>query len=367
MALLTIKEVTDYLESIAPPSYQESYDNSGLITGDLSWSVTGVLVTLDCIEDVVQEAIDTNCNLIVAHHPIVFKGLKRLNGKNYVERTVIKAIENRVAIYAIHTNLDHVHTGVNRKISEKIGLKKTSILQPKTDTLSKLVAFVPKDNAGDVLHAMYKAGAGQIGNYRNCSFQVEGTGTFMPNENANPHIGSSNQQEYVEESRVEVIVPSHKEGAVLRALRSAHPYEEVAYYLTALKNENQEVGAGMLGELETALEPIEFLGRLKKSMALNTIRHTRLPAKKIQRVAVCGGSGSFLLSRAIQAGADAFVTADFKYHEFFDAENRILIADIGHYESEIFTKDLLQEVLKGKFPTFAINFSKTVTNPISYF
>ncbi len=367
MALLTIKEVTDYLESIAPPSYQESYDNSGLITGDPSWPVSGILVTLDCIEDVVQEAVDAKCNLIVAHHPIVFKGLKRLNGKNYVERTVIKAIENRIAIYAIHTNLDHVHTGVNRKICEKIGLKKPVVLLPKTDTLSKLVAFIPRDNAGDVLHALYKAGAGQIGNYKNCSFQVEGTGTFMPDENANPHIGSSNQQEYVDEVRVEVILPSHKESSVLRALRSSHPYEEVAYYLTALKNENQEVGAGMIGELEAPLEPIEFLGRLKSSMALNTIRHTQFPTKKIHKVAVCGGSGSFLLSRAIQAGADAFVTADFKYHEFFDAENRILVADIGHYESEIFTKDLLQEVLKRKFPTFAINFSKTVTNPISYF
>jgi len=366
MASITIKDVTDYLESLAPRAYQESYDNAGLIVGQPTATVKGILVTLDCIEDVVQEAIDSGCNLIVAHHPIIFKGLKKLNGNSYVERTVIKAIKNDIAIYAIHTNLDHVHTGVNRKICEKIGLKNLTILAPKKDTLSKLVTFIPKENTEAVMAALHEAGAGQIGNYKNCSFRLEGTGTFMPNEEATPHIGKVNQQEFVNEVQVEVIFPTHLEGKIMTALRKSHPYEEVAYYLTSLNNENQEVGAGMVGELEKPMEPLAFLQYLKKNMDLNVIRYTPLLQKTIKRVSVCGGSGSFLLQNAIRAGADVFVTADFKYHEFFDADNRIIIADIGHYESEVCTKELLKEVLMKKFPTFAINFSKTVTNPISY-
>jgi len=362
----TIKNVTDHLESLAPRSYQEDYDNSGLLTGDPSAQVKGALVTLDCTEAVVDEAIQNNCNLIVAHHPIIFRGLKKITGQNYVERTIIKAIKNDIAIYAIHTNLDNIHTGVNKKIAEKIGLKNLRILKPKKDTLSKLVTFIPKENAGDVINAMHKAGAGNIGDYKNCSFQVAGEGTFMPTGKADPHIGQTNQLERVDEIRVEVIFPNHITNKVLHALRESHPYEEVAYYLTRLENENQEVGSGMIGELNTPIEPFEFLNGLKKQMNAKVIRHTQPSGKEIKRVAVCGGAGSFLLSSAIAQGADAFVSADFKYHEFFDAEGKIVVADIGHYESEQFTKDLLAEVLKEKFTTFAIIFSKTVTNPISY-
>lgn len=361
-----IKDVTDYLESIAPRSYQESYDNAGLITGDPTWAVQGILVTLDCIESVVDEAIAKRCNLIVAHHPIVFRGLKQLNGNGYVERTVIKAIKNDIAIYAIHTNLDNVHTGVNRKICEKIGLKNLRILSPKKETLTKLVTFIPTENAENVLAALHHAGAGEIGNYKNCSFRLNGTGTFMPTDKANPRIGEANKQEYVEEVRAEVIFPSHLESKILKALRQSHPYEEVAYYLTPLLNENQEVGSGMIGELETPVEPLVFLTGLKSSMDLQVIRHTKISGGQIKKVAVCGGSGSFMLPHALQSGADILVTADFKYHEFFDADNRIIIADIGHYESEVFTKELLQDVLMKKFSTFAIIFSETATNPISY-
>jgi dinuclear metal center YbgI/SA1388 family protein len=364
--VLKIRDVIDHLEGIAPRSYQESYDNSGLITGNPNDVVKAVLVTLDCIESVVDEAIAKNCNLIVAHHPIVYKGLKKLTGANYVERTVIKAIRNDIAIYAIHTNLDNVHTGVNRKICEKIGLSNPRILQPKTGLLQKLVTFIPKADTEAVLKALHESGAGQIGNYKNCSFRVEGTGSFKPNESANPRIGTRGQQEYVTEDRIEVIFPAHLERAVIAALKRSHPYEEVAYYITLLTNENQEVGAGMVGELENSLEPMELLKRLKESMDLKVVRHTRLIEKPVKKVAVCGGSGSFLLGDAIRSGAQVFVTSDFKYHEFFDAEDRIIIADIGHYESEVFTKELLQEVLTKKFPTFAINFSTTVTNPISY-
>jgi len=363
---LKIKDITDYLESLAPPSYQESYDNSGLLVGDSMAEVSGVLVTLDCIEAVVEEAVQLNCNLIIAHHPIVFKGLKSLTGNNYVERTVIKAIRGNIAIYAIHTNLDNVHTGVNKKICDRLGLKNLKILLPRKDTLSKLVTFIPEEKADFVLAALHEAGAGQIGHYKNCSFSVPGTGTFMPDEEANPHLGKAHKQEHVPEIRAEVIFPSHLENRVIKALKNSHPYEEVAYYMTSLKNENQEVGSGMAGELENPQEPLAFLKDLKARMNLSTIRHTRIGTSPIQRVAVCGGAGSFLLNRAIQSGAQVFITADYKYHDFFDADGRIIIADIGHYESEAFTKELLVDVLIKKFPTFAINFSKTVTNPISY-
>lgn len=365
--MVKIKEVIAFLERIAPRSYQESYDNSGLLTGDPEWKVTGALVTLDCTEEVVQEAMALNANLIIAHHPIIFKGLKKITGQNYVERTIIKAIKNDIAIYAIHTNLDHVYHGVNKKIADQLGLIHTKVLAPKKDTLAKLVTFVPAVNTELVLRALHEAGAGNIGDYKECSFSVAGTGAFLPTGHAQPHIGSLNQLEKTEENRIEVLFPIHLETRIVSALKEAHPYEEVAYYLSKLENENQQVGAGMIGELSEAEEPIVFLQRLKQVMKTECVRHTALPNRKIRKIAVCGGSGSFLLANAIFAGADVYVSADFKYHEFFDAEGKIMIADIGHYESEQFTKELLIEVLTKKFSTFAINFSKTVTNPISYF
>ena len=361
-----IKDIIQYLENIAPPAYQESYDNSRLITGDSNKEVTNVLITLDATEDVVREAIDKNCNLIIAHHPIIFKGLKSLTGRNYVERTVIKALKNDIAIYAIHTNLDNVFNGVNKKICDKIGLKNTSVLMPKPAMLSKLVTFIPKQNTRQVLETVHAAGAGNIGNYSHCSFRIEGKGTFRPNEIANPHIGKANEQEEVTEDRVEMILPTHLEGKVIAALHQAHPYEEVAYFLSSLSNYNQEVGAGMVGELEDEMEPFTFLKHLKSSMSLMCVRHTRTLNKGIKKVAVCGGSGSFLLPAAMAKQADVYITADFKYHEFFDAEDKILIADIGHYESEVFTKELIHDILSKKFTTFAHNLSETVTNPISY-
>ncbi|MBL6445912.1 Nif3-like dinuclear metal center hexameric protein [Fulvivirga sp. 29W222] len=361
-----IKDIIQYLEGIAPAAYQESYDNARLITGNSNTPITNLLITLDVTEDVVQEAIDKNCNMIVAHHPIVFKGLKSLTGKNYVERTVIKAIKHDIAIYAIHTNLDNVFNGVNKKISDKIGLKNTRVLVPKKQTLSKLVTFIPKNDTSHVLEALHRAGAGHVGNYTHCSFKVEGTGTFKPNEEANPHIGKANLQEEVAEDRIEMILPTHMEGKVLSALKLAHPYEEVAYFMTSISNSNQEVGSGMIGEVEEEMESFEFLKHLKGSMGLTCIRHTKILPERIRKVAVCGGSGSFLLANAISKGADIFITADFKYHEFFDAEDKIVIADIGHYESEVFTKELINEILSKKFTTFALNLSETVTNPISY-
>jgi dinuclear metal center YbgI/SA1388 family protein len=361
-----IQDVTRYLETIAPPAYQESYDNSGLIVGDSQAEVSGILVSLDAVESVVDEAIAKGCNLIVSHHPIVFRGLKSLTGKNYVERTVIKAIKNDVALYAIHTNLDNVQHGVNRRISDRIGLQNVRILAPKSDTLHKLVTFAPVADANRVLQALGEAGAGQIGNYKNCSFQTIGTGSFQPTEHAQPHIGESGKLERVEEQRIEVLYPAHLAPKVLAALCTAHPYEEVAYYQQALLNQNQEVGSGMIGELPTPVSGKEFLAHVKERMQLSIIRHTRLLDQPVHRVAVCGGAGSFLLPQALKQRADAFVTADFKYHEFFDADDQLMITDIGHYESEVFTKELLRDFLSEKFVNFAVHLAEANTNPIFY-
>ncbi len=362
-----VKDIVRHLESIAPPSLQESYDNASLITGSYDTEVTGVLVSLDCIESIVEEAIEQNCNLIVAHHPIIFRGLKQLNGKNYVERTVINAIKHDIAIYAIHTNLDNVITGVNRKIGEKLGLQNLKILAPKAGTLQKLTTFIPVDHTEAVMYAMHRAGAGNIGNYSDCSFRITGKGYYRPNEQAQPYQGRAGKLEEAEENRVEVIFPRHLKGAILNSLNQAHPYEEVAYYLSNLENSNQEVGSGMIGELPVEMTANEFLYYLKDKMELNNIRYTEKEQGKIKKVAVCGGAGSFLLSKAKSRGADAFVTADFEYHEFFDGEGKIMIADIGHYESEIFTKDLLHSILTKKFPNIASYLSRVDTNPVKYF
>ncbi|HNP95199.1 MAG TPA: Nif3-like dinuclear metal center hexameric protein [Cyclobacteriaceae bacterium] len=366
METIKIKDVTSHLEGFAPPAYQESYDNSGLLTGDREWLVTGILITLDCIESVVDEAIALKCNLIVAHHPIIFKGLKKITGTNYVERTIIKAIKNDIAIYAIHTNLDNVINGVNQKIAEKIGLVDIEVLSAKDDQMGKLVTFIPQKDVTHVMDALHQAGAGNIGKYEHCSFQILGKGTFRPGADANPHIGKPGHQEMVDEIRTEVIFPAHRKSQILKALKDSHPYEEVAYYVSHLDNTNNEVGAGIIGKLPQPMEPLAFLRRLKDVMNTACIRYTEPPKTPIEKVAVCGGSGSFLLPMAKAKGASAYVSADFKYHEFFDADGQILVADIGHYESEQFTKDLLKEVLDKKFPNFALYFSKTVTNPISY-
>jgi dinuclear metal center YbgI/SA1388 family protein len=355
------------LDAWAAPAFQESYDNAGLLVGSPDQPITGVLVSLDATEAVVDEAVARGCNVIVAHHPIIFKGLKKITGRTYVERTVIKAIKQDVAIFAAHTNLDHVRTGVNAHIAERIGLQNTRVLAPKTGTLSKLVVFVPTTHTQAVLNALHEAGAGQIGNYDRCSFRVGGTGTFRPLSGANPVIGQVNQDELVVEDRVEVIFSTHRERAMLAAMRQAHPYEEVAHDLYALANENPDVGAGMIGTLPEPLAETDFLIHLKQTMQLPLIRHTAWLGRRVARVAVCGGAGSFLLPDALRAGADAFVTADYKYHEFFDADGQTMICDIGHYESEVFTKALIARYLSGKFANFAILLSDTVTNPVNYF
>ncbi|WP_421945565.1 Nif3-like dinuclear metal center hexameric protein [Pedobacter sp.] len=363
---MRLSEITNYLESIAPLNYQEDYDNSGLIVGDPNMEVRAALVALDCVEKIVDEAISTGCNLIITHHPIVFKGLKKFNGKNYVERVILKAIKNNVALYAIHTNLDSVHTGVNARICERLGLTGTKVLAPKSGILKKLVTFCPHAQAEQLRQALFYAGAGNIGKYSETSFNTNGTGTFKGNESAEPYVGEKGIQHHEAEVRIETIFPAQAKRKVLVALFENHPYEEVAYDIYNLENKHQQVGSGMLGWLEYDMESYDFLHMVKDKMNAKVVRHTSVLPKRIKKVAVCGGSGSFLLKEAIAAGADAFITADFKYHEFFDAEEKIIIADIGHFETEQFTSNLLVEIIQKKFTNFAIRLTEQNTNPINY-
>jgi len=364
---MKIAEIISFLETIADPSLQESYDNTGLITGESNWECSGIIVSLDAIEEVVKEAIERKCNLIVAHHPIIFGGLKKINGKNYVEKTVIAAIKNDIAIYAIHTNLDNVIDGVSAKMAKMLGLQNVSILSQKENTLKKLFTFVPIDKAGDVRNAIFNAGGGHIGNYSECSFNVEGTGTFKAGEKTDPYVGKKGEQHQEKEIKIEVIFPSFMQQKIVTAMKQAHPYEEVAYDIIELFNKHQNIGSGVIGELPVVLSENDFLQTLKETFKVPVVRHTALLNKPVKKIAVCGGAGSFLITKALAASADAYITADIKYHEFFNTNGRMLIADIGHYESEQFTIDLLAENLLQKFPTFAILKTKVQTNPVRYF
>jgi len=362
-----IKDVIQYLEKVCPPAYQESYDNCGLIVGNADAEITGALLCLDSTEDVVKEALKKKCNLIIAHHPILFSSIKKLTGKTYAERVLIDAIKHNVCIYAMHTNLDNIYQGVNNKIAEKLGLEKISILAPKKGLLKKVVTFCPRNDADKVRNAIFTAGAGVIGNYDECSFNSAGIGTFRGNEAANPYVGERGKRHFENEERIESIYPADREKAVIDALIDSHPYEEVAYDVYSLDNIHPRIGSGMIGTLPKPMKEKDFLTLLKKNMKAACVRHSPLLGKKINRVAVCGGSGSFLLPDAVRKGADILVTADFKYHQFFDADNKIVIADIGHYESEQFTPEIIYGLLKQKFNIFALQFSKTNTNPVNYF
>lgn len=364
---MKIKEIISLLENIAPPQLQESYDNAGLITGSAGWECKGILVSLDTTEAIVAEAIEKKCNLIVAHHPIVFGGLKKITGRSYVERVVISAIKNDIAIYAIHTNLDNVLTGVNGKIADMLGLVNRQVLSPKKSLLKKLVVFVPAAQAGAVRNAIFSAGAGHIGNYNECSFSTNGDGTFKPGEGTNPFTGTVGERHTENEIKIETVFQSWLEPAVIKAMLGAHPYEEVAYDIFELDNALASVGSGLIGELPQPTLETAFLSLVKKAFDLQVVKHTELTGKPVQKVALCGGAGSFLIKAAVASGADFYITSDVKYHEFFDAEGRLVIADIGHYESEQYTINLLFDILKQKYPTFAVLKTGISTNPVHYF
>jgi dinuclear metal center YbgI/SA1388 family protein len=365
MIPLKLAHIIEVLEQWAPPSLQESYDNCGLLTGTPETEFTGAVICLDATEAVILEAASKGFNMVIAHHPIVFSGLKKLNGKNYIERAVLAAIRNQVAIYALHTNLDAVHNGVNRQIGDMLGITNPAILRPAKNQLLQLSTYIPLNAVESVRNALFDAGAGTIGKYSNCSFSVDGHGTFMASEGANPFVGEIGETHTEPEARIELVVPRWLKGRVEAALQSAHPYEVVALNWIALENVHQEIGSGMVGQLPESVQVMDFLQKLKRTFG-GMVRHTRLLSDSIQRVAWCGGSGSFLLDDAIRQKADVFLTSDFKYHQFFDAEDKIVIVDIGHFENEQFTMKLIYEVLNKNFPNFAGCITQVHTNPIHY-
>jgi dinuclear metal center YbgI/SA1388 family protein len=364
---LQIKEIIQPLEDFAPVHYQESYDNAGLIIGSPDKKIESVLLSVDVTESVVDEAVKRGAGLIVSHHPIIFKGLKKITGSNYVERAVIKAIKNDVALYAAHTNVDAVAGGVNHILAEKIGLEYISILSPRKGLLKKLYVFVPNDYADKVRNAAFEAGGGNIGNYDNCSFNVQGTGSFKAGQNTDPFVGDIGETHFEAENRIEVVFPEHLESKIINAVIEAHPYEEVAYDIISLENSWDQVGIGISGKLTKPLSPEHLLKRLTEVLGQPHLRYTKPPKSSIETMAVCGGTGSFLIKKAIAANVDAILTADVKYHEFFDAENKIMIIDGGHYETEQFTKEVFSYVIQKKFPNFAVQFSNINTNPVNYY
>ncbi|WP_016989237.1 Nif3-like dinuclear metal center hexameric protein [Flavobacterium sp. ACAM 123] len=363
---MKIKEILSVLEEMAPLAYAEDFDNVGLLVGDQDNEATGILVCHDALENVIDEAITKKCNLIVCFHPILFTGIKKITGKNYVERTLIKAIKNDIAIYAVHTALDNHQNGVNKIFCDALGLKNTKVLIPKQNFIRKLVTYTIPENAEKVRNALFNAGAGSIGNYEDCSFNSKGIGTYMGNENSDPQLGE--RFEFVEttEIKIEVTFEKHLESNLLKTLFSHHAYEEVAYEIYELQNTHQNIGLGMIGEFETSMDEKEFLLLVKEKMLVKAIRHSSFPGKPIKKVAVLGGSGSYAIKNAILAGADAFLTADLKYHQFYEAENMLLLADIGHFESERYTKNYIVDYLRKKILNFAIILSEENTNPVKY-
>lgn len=363
---MILSDLISHIEEVAPLSLQESYDNAGLITGYPDMEINSALLSLDVTEEVIKEAIEKGCNLIISHHPLIFSGIRRLTGSTHIQRSIIKAIKSDIAIYAAHTNLDKVLGGVNSKIATKLQLQNTRILVPEKNHLFKLVTFVPKDHIENVRKAVFKAGAGKIGNYDSCSYNLEGLGSFRAGDNTNPFVGTRGKIHFEEEIRFETILQEHLKNKIVGALIKSHPYEEVAYDLYPLDNDDPITGSGMIGELESPLDETDFIKHTKEALQCKSIQYTSLLGKKVHRVAFCGGSGSQFLSNAIGAKADVYISADFKYHQFFDADKKILIIQAGHYEMEQFTKEIFYELLTKKITNFAIHFSKINTNPINY-
>ena len=363
---MILSVITSYLNSTIPLSLQESYDNCGLLVGNPESDIKGALICLDITAEVLVEAIEKNCNLVISHHPLIFTGIKRVTGKRESEELVIRAIKENIAIFALHTNLDNHFDGVNRQLCSKLGILNPEILRPMTGILRKLVTFCPVSHAVQVRQAIFDAGAGQIGNYDNCSYNLHGEGTFRALEGANPFVGEVGKLHNETEVRIETIFPGYLENAVLTSLKNTHPYEEVAYDIYPLANKHNRIGAGMIGTLPEAMDAEKFLIHIKEILQVGCIRHTNLKNKKVHRIAVCGGSGSFLINDAIFCNADIYITGDIKYHDFFIPGNQMILADVGHFESEQFTKELIYTLLKKKFTTFALFISGANTNPVNY-
>ncbi len=363
---LSIRHIIQAIEEFAPIALQESYDNCGLQIGNPEAVASGALLSIDVTEDVIEEAIDKKANLIIAHHPLLFKGIKSITGNTYIERIVIKAIQNNIAIYASHTCMDNAMEGVNKKIAQKLGLINTSILEPASDKLLKMRIYTPISYVEKIRSALFSSGIGGIGKYDNCSFNFEGEGTFRAGEECSPFCGEIGQLHTEQETCIEVILPAYLKQKAVRTLRQLHPYEEPAFDIIAVKNQWDSVGAGRIGELPSPIDEISFLHHIKKTFHLSVLKHSTLQNRPIKKVALCGGSGASLIKQAVYKEADIFITGEIKYHDYFDYESQILLVDIGHYESEQYTKEIFYDIITKKFPTFATHYSKVETNPINY-
>ena len=363
---MRLKELTQYLESEIPLSFQEEYDNSGLQIGDPEKEIRSVLLTLDVTEDVIDEAVENETDLIISHHPVFFKGIKSLSGRTYTEKIILRAIRNDIAVYSAHTNLDVVSKGVSRKMAEKLNLQNVKVLVPMNEKLLKLVTYIPESHLDAVREAVFVAGAGVTGKYDNCGFTVQGSGSFRGGEETNPYAGEKGKLHFENEIRFETVLLSHLKNKVINALIKVHPYEEVAYDIYSLENSYHEAGLGCVGELPEPVDENIFIKRLSGIFDAKGIRYSKPSGSEVKKIALCGGSGASFLNAAISSGAEAFVTADIKYHSYFEAENRILLIDMGHYESEKFVTEILYDLIIKKFPKFAVRFSKTNTNPINY-
>jgi len=365
--MLKIKDIINFLETIAPLSYQEDYDNSGLACGDAEMDCSGALVSLDLTPAIIEEAAQKGFNLIIVHHPPIFKGLKRITSNDPIAEMLISCIKNDISVYAIHTNLDNVLHGVNGEIADRLGLNQTRVLSPMSSTHRKLTFYVPTEHAEKTRNAVFEAGAGMIGNYDQCSFNTEGDGTFRALEGANPFVGSPGIQHTEKEIKVELMYPSCLESLIIRKLKENHPYETVAYHTTNLENRFHEIGGGIIGNLEEPISEAALLNRVKKAFQTSTIRHSPFTGRHVQKVAICGGSGKSMINNALREGAEVFLTADLGYHDFFLPNGKMLLADMGHFESEQFTSDLILRRIKEKFPTFALLKTGISTNPVNYF
>lgn len=364
---MKVSEIAEIIESEFPLSYQENYDNSGLLIGDPHMNVSSALLCVDVTEEVISEAIHEGAGIIISHHPAIFRPVKNIAGNDITTRIIKAAVKNDIAVYAAHTNVDNLYNGVNNKLCSKLGLSDIKILSPLQGQLNKLITYVPHNKAEEVREALFNTGAGNIGNYDSCSFNVEGRGSFRASEGTHPYTGSIGKLHYEDETRIETVFPEHLRKKVIHTLLSVHPYEEVAYDIFALENSDESAGAGMIGELAAPVTEKNFLASIKKVLKCPSLRHSRLLGEKIKRVAVCGGSGSFLIGKAVSARADIFITSDVKYHQFFEADNKLIIVDAGHFETEQFTIEIFYEILQKKLPNFAIRFSSINTSPIYYY
>lgn len=363
---MKIKDILHQIEQLAPIPLQEGFDNSGVQVGDVNQEAKAALVCIDVTEAVLDEAIALGCNLVISHHPLAFKPFKSLTGKNYIERCVMKACKHDIVVYAAHTNLDNAIGGINYYLARMLNLQHVRILDPQQSKLLKLVTFVPDTHAAIVRSALFNAGAGSIGAYDSCSYNTNGEGTFRAGEDSNPFCGLKGEVHTEPEVRIEVVLPLFKQQEVLQALIAVHPYEEPAYDFYALQNLWSQAGSGVVGTLPEEMEEEDFLYMLKDVFHLTSIMHSKLRGKSIRDVALCSGAGAFLVSKAIGYGADVFITGESKYNDYYDVEDRILLATVGHYESEIYTKNIFFDIISEKYSNFAVYMSGFDVNPVNY-